>query len=628
MKNQTTFVTALFDLKEERKGCKSGNKYLEYFESLLKTGINISVFSCPNFQTEIEKLGKQYSNMTLLSVMNLKDLPHYDLVHKCVLPQISDTNKDTHKFITLMMAKIYFVKLAMDENIYSTNYFAWIDIGIFHMFTDVKNSSQYLGQLGRKEFDGEFLAMPGCWNKGLNIELIYDKPNWRFCGSFFLGSKNKLVEFYDLSNVGLIKFTENYKIAWETNFWTWLEVNYNWSPDWYLADHNDTILYIPDEESTENIISKMELCRVTGNNKDGLVYFHKLLTKIEELSLDQYVKLLFNGHIVSYYTDRQLSDILALTIVMMTHQYSQLKSLWPHNIGNNVQFNGLSMEKRPMSWEEFKNKYNLYIKKINSNEYWQYKICVVTYTDVKYLEKAKRTIKDIREQGKYYHDLVVMIDNSFEFDQKYIHEMNIIVKSYPDIYVTQLLDKIRQHPFQNWDGREYNKTKQWNKLFIFDEYFKQWDYILFVDAGLRFFDRLDYFFPQLEPGKLIAMDDGYPEYTKKFNTQIELSNIPVVDKLKQIFDINSSYFLNCLFMFDTSLISNDTLSQLINLMNEYPICKTNEMAIMNIYFTNYWKPLMLPLSDGRQLFDWSERYGNSWTNYIALKYPTTRNFDH
>ena len=32
------------------------------------------------------------------------------------------------------------------------------------------------------------------------------------------------------------------RLVWEVNFWAWLEVNSDWNPQWYSADHNDTIL--------------------------------------------------------------------------------------------------------------------------------------------------------------------------------------------------------------------------------------------------------------------------------------------------------------------------------------------------------------------------------------------------
>jgi hypothetical protein len=264
---------------------------------------------------------------------------------------------------------------------------------------------------------------------------------------------------------------------------------------------------------------------------------------------------------------------------------------------------------------------------VNSNKLKMFevlnkKICLVTYTDHSYLDKAMKTIKDIRTNGQYMGDLVVITDGKFKIDWQYINSMNIHVKEYDDIDASSLIEKIKLHPFVDSDGREYNKLKQWNKMYVFDVYFKRWDYILFVDAGLRILDRIEFFYPQFKEGAIVAMDDGYPDYTKKFSTQIELSNIAVVEKLKKIHDINSNYFLNCLFIFDTKIITNSTLSELIEMMNEYPICKTNEMTIMNIYFHKLWIPMNIYLRN-RILFDWTERDNKLWTYYVALKYPTT-----
>ena len=36
-------------------------------------------------------------------------------------------------------------------------------------------------------------------------------------------------------------------MTWETNVWTFLELNTDWNPSWFLADHNDSIIQIPDE---------------------------------------------------------------------------------------------------------------------------------------------------------------------------------------------------------------------------------------------------------------------------------------------------------------------------------------------------------------------------------------------
>jgi hypothetical protein len=57
---------------------------------------------------------------------------------------------------------------------------------------------------------------------------------------------------------------------------------------------------------------------------------------------------------------------------------------------------------------------------------------------------------------------------------------------------------------------------------------------------------------------------------------------------------------------------------------------TNEMGAMNVYFhmlRRVWRPLRTgsPGSGRPLLFDWSERDGRTWRDYVMLKYPTTIN---
>lgn len=261
-------------------------------------------------------------------------------------------------------------------------------------------------------------------------------------------------------------------------------------------------------------------------------------------------------------------------------------------------------------------------------DFFQKKICIATYTCQKYLPRALKTIEDIRTSGCYYGDIVVMTDETFDIPPEIIHRFNLKVKKFPDIDVSELIKKIQAHPFVNSDKREYEKTKQWNKMYSFHPYFKQWDYVMFVDAGLRVFGKIENFYSQFTPNKIVALDDGHPEFEKKFKCQLELTNVEVVNKLAQHFDLESSYFLNCLYLYDTALIQDDTLDSMISIMNEYPIFRCNEMTLMGYYFVSRdeWKPLDIYLPNGSILFDWSERGGRQWSSYVSLKYPTTRRY--
>src|SRR5205085_451169 len=128
---------------------------------------------------------------------------------------------------------------------------------------------------------------------------------------------------------------------------------------------------------------------------------------------------------------------------------------------------------------------------------------------------------------------------------------------------------------------------QWEKLNVFNTYFKKWDKVIFFDAGLRIFDSIDYFLKVDCKNSIVALDDAYPNGTMRFECQLEKSNIKVLNELTYLIQdiLEMKYFLNCFFIFDTSIIEDNTVQDMILYMNAFPIMKTNEMGIMNIYFT-------------------------------------------
>jgi hypothetical protein len=80
-------------------------------------------------------------------------------------------------------------------------------------------------------------------------------PYWRFCGGFFLADKESFLEFHDLFFDKYPDFLRQHKrLIWEVNYWAWLEHECGWSPNWYAADHNDSIINIPLEFCTKRLL--------------------------------------------------------------------------------------------------------------------------------------------------------------------------------------------------------------------------------------------------------------------------------------------------------------------------------------------------------------------------------------
>jgi hypothetical protein len=88
-----------------------------------------------------------------------------------------------------------------------------------------------------------------------------------------------------------------------------------------------------------------------------------------------------------------------------------------------------------------------------------------------------------------------------------------------------------------------------------------------------------------------------------------------------------------MWIYDTSILNLCDKNQLIEAMNKYTFCKTNEMGIMNILFHfkyKLWERLPIKASNGKFLFDWCElnqTYHTTWREYCFIKYPISISFD-
>lgn len=267
---------------------------------------------------------------------------------------------------------------------------------------------------------------------------------------------------------------------------------------------------------------------------------------------------------------------------------------------------------------------------------------VVTLSDQVHLPRAMRTIRDVRGPGRYWGPLVYI---AIDFDPP---------KSFCDLYDvevwrrgrvdTSVLDaQIRQHPFTDGDGRERTKTIQWSKIHAFDpEFAGRWQRVVFLDAGLRVFRSIGPVLEHSWEGSIVALDDSHPDDKKRFGCQLETTAAAYIRLVALAHGAghvtgdltDERYFLNCFWIYDTRLNDDPTWGgprrALIELMERYPVFRTNEMGAMNMYFQmlrRVWRPLQIgsPGSGSPLLFDWSERDGRTWRDYVMLKYPTTIN---
>jgi hypothetical protein len=246
-----TYVTAFIELPNYNRTDFDVSKYIANFFKIADQGVYIGLYISPSYYEAIKDKLNTYPNITILDIISYNDL-HFTKILRHVappkLPEARNTNKDTLEYFTLINNKTYFIRDAVERNPYRTNYFAWIDFGIGHVFYSPDTSYPYLKKLATSIFTKNLLGIAGYNGKGEEIEKLMVSPVWRFLGGFLIGDRLSLLNFCSLA---AMLFENFYKetggmLTWEVNYWTWVELNSRIHIDWYRAGFNDSIIKIPD----------------------------------------------------------------------------------------------------------------------------------------------------------------------------------------------------------------------------------------------------------------------------------------------------------------------------------------------------------------------------------------------
>lgn len=241
-----TYITGFYDIYNDRSGVKSIQKYIENFRKLVDSDVNICCFVSKSNSDNIRQVIHGYSNVYLVDDVEFEDLHVYNYVNVGVLPEERNSLKDTVKYMMMMNCKMELLMRGMELNPFKTTHFAWIDFSIYHVFKDIERVNRQLRQMCFRELTVPCLHFPGCWDRGVGMDSIHSRINWRFCGGFYIGDAASLKKVYDACVLYLDNYVaKNNRLVWEVNIWALVEKEMEVSFGWYKADHNDSILDVP-----------------------------------------------------------------------------------------------------------------------------------------------------------------------------------------------------------------------------------------------------------------------------------------------------------------------------------------------------------------------------------------------
>ena len=245
-----TFVTCYVKIyKNEPYQYKNAEWRTIHFESIAKTGVNICLYIDETTKPFLQYL-ESYPNVRLLELSTtFRETPIGSLFYKpnIVQPDIRHYEKDTIDYMALMNSKMEFISDTINKNPFKSELFAWFDFSMAYLFKEPETTMVHLKTLSQQKFIKKFAAFPGCYTEKIqSYKEITESINWRFCGSFFIGDKESLIELYNLYLEYTPKFIDETNMAvWELNMWAYFESYANWDVIWYSSDHNDILLNIP-----------------------------------------------------------------------------------------------------------------------------------------------------------------------------------------------------------------------------------------------------------------------------------------------------------------------------------------------------------------------------------------------
>ena len=203
---------------------------------------------------------------------------------------------------------------------------------------------------------------------------------------------------------------------------------------------------------------------------------------------------------------------------------------------------------------------------------------LVTLADVGHIDQAKQLFSSVYWNAAWDGDYLLLSHGIPEDKLAWFREKGIFV------YECGSLDDKRPE--------DVYPTTVFSKFYIFKDYFKKWQKVIFLDADIIVTYSLD------ELTKTTGFS-AKSDFESDLNHQVNLCyNYEINDRtwidrslerLRQKYDLNSISFNSGVMVFDTDLITNDSFSELTYLLKEYrDILNFGDQLALNLFMYKRW----------------------------------------
>ncbi len=212
---------------------------------------------------------------------------------------------------------------------------------------------------------------------------------------------------------------------------------------------------------------------------------------------------------------------------------------------------------------------------------------LVTLADKNYLNTAKQLFSSAYHNGGWDGDYLLLSYNIPKKDLKWFMKKGIF------IYKCGNLGHYKNNTSKNYE-KNYTNQIYLCKFYLFREFFKNWDNVVFLDADIIVRKSIKELANIKGIGSTIDMSPQLKHQLVDKKCINSEKIIAIYNELEKKYSFNQKAFSAGVISFNTSLVEKDTFDKLVYLYFHYKdILKFPEQAAFNIYFYKRYKELPL-----------------------------------
>ena len=171
---------------------------------------------------------------------------------------------------------------------------------------------------------------------------------------------------------------------------------------------------------------------------------------------------------------------------------------------------------------------------------------VILITDNNYLEYTQSMIGNLRNVGRHYGDFLVLLSEDIQDGE---------------------MEKFKK---RNIYTHRVSSVSYFSKLHIFSTFIRRWSRVVCLDADYLVFKDIAPVFDQIRNGELLVDFEIY-----KIHQYLTPRDKAVYDELCSWFDVDRFGFNCSCLAFDTRMIGDNTLDELLALKKKYQVINTH-----------------------------------------------------